>query len=205
MMWIDITHTLSEEIAPWPGDTPFALRYFSTKDENGSANIAEISGSNHIGTHMDAARHVANDGWTMEQVDIQQLIGDATILTFTETTTITADDLRQCSIEGTIVLIKTRDVSDPTVFPTSITVLTTDAIDYLAELGVHVLGVDVPSVDVLDSETLDNHHRLAQHHMYHIENLCLNEVSTGQYHFIGMPLKIKGADAAYLRAVVAKK
>ncbi|MCS4487078.1 cyclase family protein [Staphylococcus americanisciuri] len=204
-MWIDITHTLSDAIAPWPGDTPFALRFFSTKDDNGVANIGEISGSNHIGTHIDAAKHVANDGWTVDQLDIQRLIGDATILTFTETTTITRDDLQQCSIKGTIVLLKTRNIANPMVFPSDITTLTSDAIDYLANLGVQVLGVDVPSVDPINSETLDNHHRLVQHHMYHLENLCLDDVTDGYYRFIGLPLKIKGADAAYIRAVVEKK
>lgn len=204
-MWIDITHTLSEGVAPWPGDTPFAMKFFSTKDENGSANIGEMTGSNHIGTHMDAAKHVANDGWTMDQVEIERLIGDATVLVFTESMSITREDLQQCSIKGTIVLFKTRDIADPAIFPTTIATLTSDAIDYLADIGVQVVGVDVPSVDPLDSETLENHHRFAHHEMYHIENLRLDDVTAGYYHFIGLPLKIKNADAAYMRAVVSKQ
>lgn len=204
-MWIDITHTLHEDVAPWPGDPAFKLQYFTTKKENGSANIAHISGSNHIGTHIDAAKHVSDNGWTADEIDIQRLIGDATILVFTDQTHITREDLERTHIEGTILLLKTRTVSQPTMFPNEITVLTKDAIDYLVTCGIQVVGVDVPSVDELDSETLDNHHQLAQHHMYHIENLRLDDVTEGQYRFIGLPLKIQGADAAYLRAVVEKK
>ncbi|UXR69440.1 MULTISPECIES: cyclase family protein [unclassified Staphylococcus] len=204
-MWVDITHTLEETIAPWPGDPAFKLHYFTTKAENGSANIAEIKGSNHIGTHIDAAKHVSDEGWTVDQIDVQRLIGDATLLSFTDRTFITREDLVQQQIEGTILLLKTRTVSDPTTFPSVITTLSGEAIDYLAEIGIQVIGVDIPSVDTLDSETLDNHHRLASHQMYHIENLRLDDVTAGQYRFIGLPLKIKDGDAAYLRAVVQKK
>ncbi|QLK86800.1 cyclase family protein [Staphylococcus sp. 17KM0847] len=204
-MWIDITHTLSEEVAPWPGDPAFMCRYFTTKQENGVANVGEISGSNHIGTHIDTPKHIDDAGITVEQLDIQRLIGDATVLTFLDHQSITMADLKRHDIRGKIILFKTQQKADPKHLPKAITVLTAEAIDYLASCGIEVIGVDVPSVDVLNSETLDNHHRLAQHEIYHIENLCLNAISSGYYRFIGLPIKVRGAEAAYIRAVVAQK
>ncbi|WP_133170686.1 hypothetical protein [Staphylococcus chromogenes] len=49
-MWIDITHQLSKDWAPWPGDPAFELHFFETKANNGTTNIAKLAGSTHIAT-----------------------------------------------------------------------------------------------------------------------------------------------------------
>lgn len=201
-MWIDITHALSQDWAEWPGDTPFQLNYFATKAQTHSVNIGEIVGSTHIATHVDAPKHFDDDGLTVDQLPVDYFIGTATVLELFDTTVIDVEQLRDCLIQGSIVLLKTQRQSHPSVFPETIPVLSIDAIDYLASIGVRVIGVDVPSMDTIESESLENHHRLAQHGMYNIENLRLAHVDAGAYQFIGLPLKISGADASYIRAVI---
>ncbi|WP_105995966.1 cyclase family protein [Staphylococcus agnetis] len=201
-MWIDITHALSKDWAEWPGDTPFQFNYFATKAQTDSVNIGEIVGSTHIATHVDAPKHFDDDGLTVDLLPVERFIGIATVVTLLDIPVIEVDHLKSCPIEGTIILIQTQRESHPSVFPEEIPVLSIAAIDYLASIGIEVIGVDVPSVDPIDSETLENHHRIAHHEMYNIENLRLAHVKAGIYQFIGLPLKISGADASYIRAVI---
>lgn len=201
-MWIDITHALSKDWVEWPGDTPFQFNYFATKAQTHAVNIGEIVGSTHIATHVDAPKHFDDDGLTVDALPIERFIGKATVVTLLDIPVIEVDHLKSCPIEGTIILIQTQRECHPSVFPEEIPVLSIAAIDYLASIGIEVIGVDVPSVDPIDSETLENHHRIAHHEMYNIENLRLSHVKAGIYQFIGLPLKISGADASYIRAVI---
>jgi arylformamidase len=73
---------------------------------------------------------------------------------------------------------------------------------WLASRGVVLIGVDVPSVDDLDSKTLDNHHALDRMGIAIVEGLWLEDVAPGIYDFVGLPLKIVGADGSPLRAIL---
>lgn len=201
-MWIDITHQLSKDWAPWPGDPAFELHFFETKANNGATNIAKLAGSTHIATHVDAPRHVDDKGATVDQLPIDSFIGRATVIEILDTPRIDESILKEEVIEGKIVLFKTQSHTNPSQFPETVPVLTTDAIDFLAQQGVQVIGVDVPSIDPIDSETLENHHHMINNGIFNIENLRLAHVSPGVYDFIGLPLKIVGGDASFIRAVL---
>jgi arylformamidase len=74
--------------------------------------------------------------------------------------------------------------------------------EWLAARGVVLIGVDVPSVDDLDSKTLDNHHALGRAGITIVEGLRLDDVKPARYDFVGLPLKLVGADGSPLRAVL---
>jgi arylformamidase len=75
-------------------------------------------------------------------------------------------------------------------------------IAWLASLDVRLVGIDTPSVDPADSKTLDSHQQLLAHDMRVLENLVLDEVEAGDYELIALPLKLAGADASPVRAVL---
>ena len=77
-----------------------------------------------------------------------------------------------------------------------------ETIAWLAERGVRLVGIDAQSVDPADSKTLDSHQQLLQHDMRVLENLVLDEVPAGDYELIALPLRIAGADASPVRAVL---
>lgn len=60
--WIDISQRLDQNIAVWPGDTPFSYNVNWSKEESGSVNVGQITMSTHTGTHIDAPFHFDNDG-----------------------------------------------------------------------------------------------------------------------------------------------
>ncbi len=205
MSWIDISAALNHQVAEWPGDTPFSYSIPVTKADSGSVNIGRLEMSTHIGTHIDAPFHFDNDGKTVEQLDINNYIGTATVVHLEGIEEISAKALKDFSITGHILLIKTGAARDKTIFPDDVPTLTQEAVDYLADNDVTLFGIDVPSVDKITSKTLDVHHTLHKNHIMIIENIVLDDVVPGVYDFIALPLKITGADGSPVRAVIKPK
>ena len=100
------------------------------------------------------------------------------------------------------LLVKTNIWSDSTIFPGSIAVITPEVAEWLGRLGVKSLGLDLPSVDPIDSKDLHNHHALGHAGVSIIESLDLSAISPGLYNFIGIPLRIVGADGSPIRAIL---
>ena len=205
MTWIDITQTLTEDTAHWPEDTPFRFEVPVTKADTGSVNIGKITTSTHTGTHIDAPFHFDEAGRTVETLDVNRYIGEATIIEVYDTGEITREVLERFTIKGQTLLIKTQKSYDTERFPGEVPVLGEDAVAYIASLGIKLYGIDVPSVDALDSKDLTIHHKLHQNDIMIIENVILAETPGGFYDFIALPLKIKGGDGSPVRAVVKAK
>lgn len=200
--WIDISQPLSNEIAHWPGDTPFTFNYV-TKAETGSVNIGCLTTSVHIGTHIDAPFHVDDQGEQVHELPLDIYIGPAKVVDLTGHETIGRRELKNIDLNGvTRLLLRTRSESNPKQFPENITYLEPDAGPFLQEKGVHLIGVDVPSVDPLDSKKMSAHHSLHQHGIYIVENIVLTDVVAGEYEFIALPLLIQGADGSPVRAII---
>ncbi|MEC2746008.1 arylformamidase, partial [Bacillus cereus] len=45
--WIDISQPLNNNIATWPGDTPFSYEVSWSKEESGSVNVGKLTMSIH--------------------------------------------------------------------------------------------------------------------------------------------------------------
>ena len=54
-----------------------------------------------------------------------------------------------------------------------------------------------------DSKVLESHQTLARTGMCNLEGLVLDQVEPGFYTLIALPLKIEGADASPVRAILA--
>ena len=212
MKFWDISRTLSNEVAPWPGDTPFQLQLSGKIAEGSSVNLGAIKTSLHNGTHADARFHFETDGETIEKAPLETYMGRAVVVDLAEAFLgssgkhlITTEDLRAYSeeIAGTSrLLIKTGRWSDSSIFPNQIPVIAADVPQWLQKNGVKLLGLDLPSVDEVDSKSLPNHHALARAGVAIIESLDLKDVGSGIYNLVALPLKIASADAAPVRAVL---
>lgn len=203
-MWIDITQTLKKGIPNWPGDTPFSYELSYTKEQTGSVNIGKIVTSLHTGTHADAPYHFDSEGETIDQLDVNHFIGACIVIDCRSQKEITAEWLENFHFQGVChVLLKTIDKIN-NHFPNSIPIIHENVATFLKERGIKLLGVDIPSVDALTSKEVATHHALYKAGIYIIEGLVLEEIEEGFYDFIGLPLKIEGADGAPIRAVIRK-
>jgi arylformamidase len=210
-LW-DISRTLSNDLAEWPGDEPCRFRLTREKTKGASVNLGAISMSLHNGTHADARFHFDVDGESIEKASLQTYLGRATVvdlwqvfLDSKEKHLITIEDLRPSAetIAATSrLLVKTGRWTDSTVFPKQIPVIAADVPAWLQKNGVKLLGLDLPSVDEIDSKSLQNHHALAHAGIAIIESLDLSNVASGIYHLAALPLKIAGGDGAPMRAIL---
>jgi arylformamidase len=210
----DISRTLSNDFAEWPGDEPFRYRLTREIAKGQSVNLGAISMSVHNGTHADARCHFDTKGETIEKAPLDIYLGRATVVDLAqsflqskEKQLITTEDLRPNAedIAATSrLLVKTCRWSDSTVFPNQIPVIAADVPAWLQKNGVRLIGVDLPSMDEIDSKSLQNHHALARAGIAIIESLDLSDVAPGIYNFAALPLKIAGGDGAPMRAILSR-
>jgi arylformamidase len=210
-LW-DISRTLSNDLAEWPGDEPCRFRLTREKTKGESVNLGAISMSVHNGTHADARFHFDTNGESIEKAPLETYLGRATVvdlgqafLDTKEKRLITIEDLRpsaEAIASTSRLLVKTGQWNDSTVFPDKIPVIAADVPAWLQKNGVKLLGLDLPSVDEIDSKSLKNHHALARAGVAIIESLELSNVASGIYHLAALPLKIAGGDGAPIRAIL---
>ena len=208
----DISRTLSNDFAEWPGDEPFHYRVTKEIAKGATVNLGAVTMSIHNGTHADARFHFDSKGASIEKAPLEVYLGRATVVDLVQSFSqsrekhlITLEDLRLHAedIAATSrLLVKTDRWSDSTVFPEQIPVIAADVPAWLQKNGVKLLGLDLPSMDEIDSKSLQNHHALARAGIAIVESLDLSNVAPGIYNFAGLPLKIAGADGAPMRAIL---
>jgi arylformamidase len=203
----DITRTLRQDLAPWPGDTPFDYRLNWRMADGASVNVGALTMGTHNGTHADAPLHYLADGAGIDALDLTVFAGPAFVADVSEAgPLITRAHLS--AAEATLregvsrLLLKTGAWPDDAQFPERIPTLAPDVPAWVAALGVRLLGLDVPSVDTIESRDLPIHHALGAAGILILESLDLSTVPEGVYELIALPLKIAGADAAPVRAIL---
>lgn len=212
----DISRPLFNEIAPWPGDTPFRYDLKWKMAEGASVNVGSISMSVHNGTHADAPSHFDPSGVSIECVSLDNYVGDAVVVDLTDLfggkeaaksadRRIIVADLEPFSTllaQAPRLLLKTGVWKDSRVFPDWIPVIAAEVPVWLRAQKVKLLGLDLPSVDPLDAKQLSNHHALAAAGIVIVESLYLEQIGAGVYHLAALPMKIVNGDAGPVRAVL---
>jgi arylformamidase len=207
----DISRTLADDLAPWPGDAGFKFKLNGKIPEGSSVNVGMISMSLHNGSHADARFHFEQDGWTMDEAQLAIYLGPAFVVDLSQK--YRGDALRQMTTgdlapwadelkKASRLLLKTNVWSDARVFPKQIPTIAREVPAWLQARGVKLLGLDVPSVDEITAKELVNHHAIAAAGISIIESLDLSGVDAGLYNFVALPLKIAGGDGSPVRAIL---
>ena len=100
------------------------------------------------------------------------------------------------------LLLRTDSFPGPERFGTRFAGLSPGLAPWLAERGVVLVGLDTPSVDPFDDPRLESHLALAEHRIATLEGLVLRDVAPGFYTLVAFPLRLEGADASPVRAVL---
>ncbi|MBY0599495.1 arylformamidase [Bacillus bingmayongensis] len=201
--WIDISQPLNNEIATWPGDTPFSYEVSWSKEQSGSVNVGKLTMSIHTGTHIDAPFHFDNNGKKVLDLDVNVYVGKARIIDVSSMESIGAKEIEKFSLDGVErLLLRTSSHGNTQEFPKIIPYLRADIAPFLSEKGIRLIGVDVPSVDPLDDKELAAHHQLFKHGIHILENVLLDHVQDGDYELIALPLALTDADGSPVRAVI---
>jgi len=203
MKLIDITHPLSNATAPWPGDTQFKFEFVCRLRDGASCNVGKFTSGIHSGTHMDAPLHYTDAGVSIDQLDLNILIGPARVFLAAGRDILTREIFTGLDGRATPrVLLRTNHCDDKTKFPARIPTLAPDVPAWLGEQGVRLIGLDLPSVDQVEDPSMQIHHRLERANIIILENLDLRAAVPGAYELIALPLKIEGAEGSPIRAVL---
>jgi kynurenine formamidase len=214
--WIDLSHPLSVDTPPFPGDPPVEIDILNSTaatddSERESLNCSRISCCIHCGTHMDAPFHFFGNGLTMERVPLDACCGSAVVIDLRgrldDGPNATIDDGSLSACYGSDRQLPARVIlrtdwehhwGDEDYFRDH-PVITRAAARWLVARHVRLVGVDFPSVDRAPYEA---HLELLGNGVLIVENLTnLGGLADEQFEFIATPLAIVGRDGSPVRAV----
>jgi len=200
---LDISQKVTPAAAVFPGDTPFTLEKVASLAEGASCDVGTIRTTLHIGTHADAPSHFVQGADGIGEVPLERYFGPVRLVERIGDGPLSADEVRGWNpLKGMRYLVRTRTHVDAAEWPAEFAHLDPAAAAVLAEAGVALFGIDTPSVDHQDSKTLDAHKALLAGNVAILENLDLTGVRAGPYELMAFPLRIPGADASPVRAVL---
>ncbi len=202
---IDISPRVTPDLDNWPGDTPFSMRKVATIEEDG-IDIGTIETSLHVGAHTDAPLHYHPEGMAIDEVGLDAYYGDCEVIEVRATRgeRYGVKDLANFPTASR-VLFKTGTFPDPAAWNTDFAAPSPDLIDALGDAGCKLVGFDTPSTDLFESKGLDSHRALLKWGMSNLEGLVLSHVEPGRYTLSAFPLRIGGADASPVRAVLIRQ
>jgi arylformamidase len=199
----DVTRTVSETIAVWPGDTRFSYRWTMRMDEGDAVNVSSLTMSPHTGTHVDAPLHYMEKGIPMCDVPLDVFLGPARVVALDVKDAILPEHLNELDLRGvTRLIVKTpASLREDGQWESEFAYLSKPAAELLCQIGVRLFGTDAPSVDPQTSKTMDAHRALGKGNVIILEALALREVPPGDYELIALPLKVV-LDGSPVRAVL---
>ncbi len=202
---IDISPTLDAELAVWPGDPPFARQVLASRQTGAAVNLSALAMSAHIGAHVDAPHHFADDAADIATLDLAPFWGPAQVVTVAKAAgPLMPDDFYHVDLcRAPRLLVRSPAVGATShVFPAAFVYPTPALADLLGQCGICLYGTDAPSVDPPESTDLSGHHALARNGVAILEGLMLAHVPDGLYELVALPLKIAGGDGSPVRAAL---
>ncbi|MDH3695777.1 MAG: cyclase family protein [Nitrosopumilus sp.] len=210
---IDLTLTISKSIPTFPNSPkPQFLLWSNIKDDG--YNLELLFLSSHTGTHLDAPYHFVKNGIKINQIPLDRLIGKAILIKLQKTKNVPIIKSDIISFEkknGKILNHSSvffftawqKNLKKDNYF-TENPGLSISAAKYLASKKVNLVGIDSPSIDLGKDESFSVHHILSKNNILIVENLTnLNKISSKEFNFIILPLKLKNATGSPVRAIAS--
>lgn len=199
----DLSPRISPRLAVWPGDVTFRRRVALSMAEGANLDLSSITTTLHLGSHADAPSHYGAAAPGIDAVDLSPYVGPCQVL---RVAVGRGERIRPEHLTGPVaaprVLFHTGTFPDPEAWNTDFASLSPELIDALHAQGVVLVGIDTPSVDPFESKALESHQALLRTGVRNLEGLVLDAVPEGLYTLAALPLRIEGADASPVRAVL---
>jgi arylformamidase len=202
---IDISPTISEDLAVWPGDVPFSRSIALNVEDGDNITLSAMTASLHLGAHTDAPNHYAKGRSGIASRNLATYFGPAQVIrvNLPQGSRIGPEHIDE-AILAERVLFATGSFPDPNHFNRNFCGLSAELVHCLHEMGVRLVGIDTPSIDLCDDPALESHTAVDQHDMAILEGIVLDGVEEGVYTLVALPLKIAGADASPVRAILVR-
>jgi len=201
-LW-DISPPVSSAAPVFPGDTPFAQVWTARIGPGCPVNVSAVTLSPHVGAHADAPLHYHDEGVAIGGVDLAPYLGRCRVVHAIGCGPLVTVAHLAHAARGLPprVLVRTCERA-PAGWVDDFSAYAPETVEWLASLGVKLIGIDTASVDPAASKSLDSHQQLRRLDLRVLENLVLDDVPEGDYELIALPLKWVDADASPVRAIL---
>ncbi|GJL52319.1 MAG: polyketide cyclase [Nitrospirales bacterium] len=203
---LDLTLPLTEKILRYPGDSLPIFKKETDIERGDVLTVSHLSMNCHAGTHVDAPAHFLGDGETLDELRLGRFHGPAVVYEYLDCDVIASQDLRAAQIpERHHMFLKTRnsELLQRDTFSSTYCTVSPDAAELLCALQPLSVGFDYYSLDPYEEETgFPAHTVFARAGIPVYVCLNLKDVPVGEYLFSGFPLRLAGAEASPVRAVL---
>lgn len=208
----DLSPTLNSLTGVFPGDVAFKRDVSMSFEAGHHLGLSSVSTTLHIGSHADASNHYSAQGEGIDRRDVSHYVGPALVVR-AKVPRGERVELRHLSDFGRMMidsggqlpekfLLWTGSFPNPNDWNSDFASYSPELIAMLATRGVRTIGIDTPSIDPETSKALESHHTIERLSLAVLEGLCLDGVPEGEFTLMAQPLKIGGADAGPVRALL---
>lgn len=202
-MIYDISPLISKDLAVFPGDRAFQRDVSLDFAKGDHLTLSAMASTLHLGAHADAPSHYHPKGQSIDQCPLETYLGLCQVIDVVgQSGEIRSDHLRGIEVLAPRILFKTNSIVDSNHWQAEFCYLSTELVRGLAQKGVCLIGIDTPSMDHSNSKSLNVHRAFFEYGIAILEGLALKEVAAGLYTLIALPLKLQGAEASPVRAVL---
>lgn len=204
----DISVPLNE-VPIYPGDRPFSQEWMARLDSGDGYNLSALALGSHAGTHLDFPSHLLGGGKGQDEYPPGSFIMPAEVVCVSGDGPVLPDSLPKSGIEsGQALLFRTRNsrrrLMHQADFSEDFVSLSAQAARLCVARGVRLVGIDYLSVDEYGDDSLPVHRTLLENNILILEGIDLETVACGRYTLICLPLRIEGAEASPVRAVLVR-
>lgn len=201
--WYDLTPPVRADLGVFPGDHGYHRTIALDFAQGHHLRLSAIATTLHLGAHADAPSHYHPDGQSIESRAPQRYVGPCQVI---HVAVGRGERVMPHHIVEPIVaprvLIATGTFPNPYAWNSDFAALSPQLLHWLADQGVQLVGIDTPSVDPETDAELPSHQALYARDMAVLEGLLLGHVPAGVYTLVALPLRLEGADAAPVRALL---
>lgn len=208
MKIIDISLPLNKDTVIYPDNVGLSISTHHDMPEY-NTKLSAITFGSHTGTHIDAPAHAVIGAPALDKIPLETFVGPCRVFDFSkeEVEAITKDMLEKKNVKaGERILLKTRNsIRGFKEFYDDFVYLDGDAADYLASVGVILVGIDSLSVKKRGGKDSRPHTSLLSKNIPIIEGLNMPTVNEGEYELFCLPLNFTGIDGAPARAILIER
>ena len=156
----------------------------------------------HLGTHLDSPYHMIEGGKRIEDMDLEGFIGKCQVISMKDRDYICKEDLEQVRIKAPRLLFKTDNYERITHGNFENVYFKPDAGEYMASLGVRLVGLDYFGVDKSGDKSRQAHKSILGNDMAILEGIFPQDVADGIYFMMCLPLRIRSIEGCPCRVLL---
>lgn len=212
MKCIDLTHKYRNGMTfGSPENHPVVSIEQMAKLEEKGFNTSKITLGSHLGTHMDGKKHIVTDGQTTDEIEMERLIGDVTVVDFSHIKpgqVVTLDDVKKVKItEKMIFSFNHARLFGTPAYAEIWPYFSRRAVEYLIENGIRFIGMDVVGPDGKGDKRFECHKALFNADVVIVENIAnTNKIDFDtKYTMMALPLSLDKSDGTPIRVVLVER